>query len=77
VTLRQEAAAADAGSLVAVGESLVAIHDRTSLLGPGCVVGVANGLLLGYLMYRSGLVPRRMAVLGSSEVLWCAPRGSP
>jgi hypothetical protein len=28
------------------------------------VVGVGNGLILGYLMYRSGLVPRRMAILG-------------
>ncbi len=64
VTLRQEAAGADAGSLVAVGTSLVALHDWTFLLGPGFVVGVGNGLLLGYLMYRSGLVPRRMAVLG-------------
>ena len=27
-------------------------------------MGVGNGLILGYLMYRSGLVPRRMAVLG-------------
>ncbi len=34
------------------------------MLGPGFVVGVGNGLLLGYLMYQSGLVPRRMAVLG-------------
>ena len=65
VTLRQEAAAgADAGSLLAVGESLVALHDWTFLLGPGFVVGVGNGLILGYLMYRSGLVPRGMAVLG-------------
>ena len=64
VTLRQEAAGADAGSLVAVGRSLVAIHDWTFLLGPGFVVGVGNGLILGYLMYRSGLVPRWMAVLG-------------
>ncbi len=64
VTLRQEAAGADAGSLVAVGQSLVAIHDWTFLLGPGFVVGIGNGLLLGYLMYRSGLVPRPMAVLG-------------
>jgi hypothetical protein len=65
VTLRQqEAAGADAGSLVAVGRSLVALHDWTFLLGPGFVVGVGNGLLLGYLMYRSGLVPRPMAVLG-------------
>ena len=66
VTLRQEAAAvgADAGSLVAVGASLVAIHDWTFLLGPGFVVGVGNGLILGYLMYRSALVPRGMAILG-------------
>ncbi len=64
VTLRQGAAGADAGSLVAVGKSLVALHDWAFLLGPGFVVGVGNGLLLGYLMYRSGLVPRRMAMLG-------------
>jgi hypothetical protein len=64
VALRQEAAGADAGSLVAVGESLVAIHGWTFMLGPGFVVGVGNGLMLGYLMYRSGLVPRRMAMLG-------------
>jgi branched-subunit amino acid transport protein AzlD len=65
VTLRQEAAAgADVGSLVAVGESLVALHDWTRLLGPGFVVGVGNGLILGYLMYKSALVPRGMAVLG-------------
>ena len=64
VTLSQEAADAAAGSLVAVGESLVALHDWTFLLGPGFVVGVGNGLILGYLMYRSGLVPRGMALLG-------------
>jgi hypothetical protein len=64
VTLRQEAAGADSGSLLAVGASLVALHDWTFLLGPGFVVGVGNGLILGYLMYRSGLVPRRMALLG-------------
>jgi len=67
VTLRQdlaETAGTDAGSLVAVGKSLVALHDWTFLLGPGFVVGIGNGMLLGYLMYRSGLVPRPMAVLG-------------
>jgi Domain of unknown function (DUF4386) len=63
VTLRQDVEAA-AGSLTAAGESLVAIHDWTFLLGPGWVVGVGNGLILGYLMYRSGLVPRGMAILG-------------
>jgi hypothetical protein len=65
VALRQEAAAgADAASLVAVGESLVALHEWTRLLGPGFVVGIGNGLILGYLMYSSALVPRAMAVLG-------------
>jgi hypothetical protein len=57
-------AGADSGSLVAVGESLVALHNWTRQLGPGFVVGVGNGLILGYLMYKSRLVPRSMAVLG-------------
>jgi hypothetical protein len=64
VTLRQDAGAAGGDSLVMDGRSLVAIHDWTFLLGPGWVVGLGNGLLLGYLMYRSGLVPRGMAMLG-------------
>ena len=64
VTLRQDVGGASAGSLVLVGRALVAVHDWTFLLGPGWVVGVGNGLLLGYLMYRTGLVPRGMAVLG-------------
>lgn len=63
-TLRLEATGADAPSLVLVGKALVAIHDWTFLLGPGTVVGVGNGLILGYLMYTSRLVPRPMAVLG-------------
>jgi hypothetical protein len=67
VTLRQDSAGtagADAPSLVTAGKSLVAIHDWTFLLGPGFVAGFGTGLLLGYLMYRSALVPRAMAVLG-------------
>lgn len=50
-----------AGSLAV---SLAAIKDWTFLLGPGMVVGLGNGLILGWLLYRSGLVPRRMAMLG-------------
>lgn len=63
VTLRQDSSA-DAGTLVAIQDSLVAIHDWTFRLGPGLVVGIGNGLLLGYLMFKSGLVPRGMAMFG-------------
>lgn len=47
-----------------VSRSLVAFHDWTFLLGPTFLAGLGNGILLGYLMYRSGLVPRPWAVLG-------------
>ena len=50
-------------SLDIAGRTLVAIHDWTFLLGPGFCVGV-NGLLLGWLMYSSGLMPPRLALLG-------------
>jgi hypothetical protein len=59
----QDAAGAGAGAGV-VGVALAAIKDWTFLLGPGFIVGIGNGLLLGYLMYTSGLVPRPMALLG-------------
>lgn len=64
VTLRQEAPNGNPDGLRLAGESLVALHDWTFVLGPGFIVGIGNGLILGYLMYRSELVPRRMAVLG-------------
>ncbi len=67
VTLRQDlrgATGADAATLVTVGRALVAIHDWTFLLGPAFCAGFGNGMLLGFLMFRSGLVPRRLAVLG-------------
>ena len=64
VTLRQGATAADSGSLLLIGKALHSIHDWTFLLGPGLTDGVGTGLILGYLMYRSGLVSRRMALFG-------------
>jgi hypothetical protein len=64
VTLRTKAAGADAGSLVVVGRSLLAIHDWTFLLGPGFADGIGTGAILGWLMYRSGLVGKRMALFG-------------
>jgi hypothetical protein len=62
--LRQDPAGMSDGTLVATGQSLVAVHDATFLLGPGIVVGVGNGMILGYLMYRSGLMPQRLAMFG-------------
>jgi len=44
--------------------SLAALKDWTALFGPGLVVPIGNGLILGYLMYTSGLVPRALAWLG-------------
>jgi hypothetical protein len=61
VTLRNQVAGASEGT---VAYTLAAIKDWTFLLGPGWVVGWGNGLILGYLMYRTGLVPRRVAWLG-------------
>ena len=65
VTLRTSVApGGDPDALTMAGKSLLAFHDWTFLLGPQFCSGFGNGLLLGYLMYRSGLVPRRMALLG-------------
>ena len=58
------ATGAEATALAVQGDSLAATYDWAFLFGPGLVVGFGNGLILGYLMYRSGLVPRRMAMLG-------------
>jgi hypothetical protein len=61
VTLRNQVAGPSEGT---VAYTLAGLKDWTFLLGPGWVVGWGNGLILGYLMYRSGLVPRRAAWLG-------------
>jgi hypothetical protein len=58
------ASGAEAAALIAQGQSLVSTYEWAFLFGPGLVVGFGNGLTLGYLMYRTGLVPRGMAVLG-------------
>ena len=88
VTLRQDATTADAGSLATVGKSLLSIKNWTFLLGPGFADGIGTGLLLGWLMYRSGLVHRRMALFGViggpllaasgiAVLMGVIPRGSP
>ena len=67
VTMRQDfsgATGVDGAGLATVGNTLVTLQEWTFNLGPGVVVGVGNGLILGYMMYRTGLVPRAMAMLG-------------
>ena len=59
VSLRQ-----DSPGAASLAVSLAALKDWTFLLGPGFIVGWGNGLILGYLMYSSRLVPRWMAWLG-------------
>lgn len=64
VTLHQQTAGGAAGGLVDEARSLVAVRNWAFVLGPGFVVGIGNGLILGSMMYRSGLVPRGLAMLG-------------
>jgi hypothetical protein len=63
VTLHKDGAA-DSGALLVQAQSLVAVHDWTFLFGPGFCVGVGNGIILGVLMLKSGLMPRPLAILG-------------
>jgi hypothetical protein len=60
VTLRQAGAGSDA---LVTAQALVASYDWTFLFGPGFMAAV-NALLLGSLMYRSGLVPRIIPLVG-------------
>jgi len=65
VSLRQPGAVGpEATSLTVVDQALVAIKNWTFLLGPGFTDGIGTGLILGWLMYRSGIVSRRMAIFG-------------
>ena len=66
VTLRQHlagTAGTDPATLVTLGNAFVEFHNWTEVLGQGLVVGV-NTVLMAYLLYRSGLVPRFIPVLG-------------
>jgi hypothetical protein len=66
VHLRQDlgaAGAADPGSLFTTGASLVATYNGTFLLGQ-TLMPCMSAVLLGTLMYRSGLVPRAIPLMG-------------
>ncbi|MBO0691425.1 MAG: DUF4386 domain-containing protein [Acidimicrobiaceae bacterium] len=64
VTLHDPAArGAGRTALVAVGMALIALHKWTFLLGPGLMSAI-NALLLGTMLYKSGLVPRIIPTIG-------------
>ena len=64
VTLRQPGATgAEASSLLVTGHALVAAYNWVFLVGPNLMPAV-NGVLLGTMMYRTGLVPKAIPVLG-------------
>lgn len=60
VTLRQAGAGADA---LVTGHALVALYDRIFLIGQSFMPAV-NDLLLGFLLYKSRLVPRVLSLIG-------------
>jgi hypothetical protein len=60
-TLRQDA---PSGLDAATGQGLEAVYEWAFRLGPGFMVGVGNGLILGWLMYKSQLVPRGLSIFG-------------
>jgi hypothetical protein len=64
VSLRQpDATGAEASSLVMTGHALVAAYNWVFLIGPNLMPAV-NGVLLGTLMYKSGLVPKAIPLMG-------------
>jgi hypothetical protein len=64
VTLHKAGASgAGAASMVTTGRSLVALHDWTFLFGPGTIPAI-NALLIGTVMYRTGLIPRIIPTIG-------------
>ena len=66
VALRQDYAdaASNSKALTDVASGLLAVHDQIALLGPQLCAGLGNGILLGYLMWRSRLLPRPLVMIG-------------
>lgn len=60
VTLRQSGVGAEG---IVTGKALAAFYDRMFLVGQNLMPAVCD-LLLGYLLYKSRLVPRTLALIG-------------
>ncbi|WP_433502672.1 DUF4386 domain-containing protein [Pseudonocardia halophobica] len=56
-------AGADPAALIPTGQALVAVYDKAFLLSQS-LAPVFNALCLGYVLYRSRLVPRILPVIG-------------
>ena len=66
VTLRHDVAGtagADRASLLTTGHTLSAVYDNAFLLSQS-LAPIVNACCLGYVMYRSGLVPRILPTIG-------------
>ncbi len=53
-----------AASTPVLGDVVDAMYYRAFLVGPGFWAGLANGVILAYLLYRAELVPRGMPWIG-------------
>ena len=62
-TLRQDVEAADPAALLVTGHALSTFYDWTFLLSQS-LLPVVNALCLGSVLYRSGLVPRILPLIG-------------
>jgi hypothetical protein len=63
-TALDAASGSQATALTTQGNSLAHTYEWAFEWGPGLVAGIGNGMIVGYVMYKSGLVPRRMAMVG-------------
>ena len=65
VTLQDVAGStgSDPAAVTAVGQGLVAVRDWSFLFGPG-FMATFNALMLGTIMYKSGLIPRVIPAVG-------------
>ncbi|WP_181311691.1 DUF4386 domain-containing protein [Nocardioides campestrisoli] len=63
VSLRESATRSDPESLAVAGQTLTAVYDRVFLLSQSLMPAI-SALCLGWVLYRSGLVPRAIPLVG-------------
>jgi len=63
VKLSQEYTGSELASLQAAARTLKTIHSWSFILGPHFMLGI-NTFIYSYIFYQSGLVPRKLSILG-------------